>query len=136
HLLFELARAMGFPDGGECPPVPGGRQWAGKWYYLEYSNSHTAATDFFVDTVRRRPFGNRDHPFTRNPTIFIYRNPMDIVASEADYYHGDGNTAFFQYMAHLNYDQRLLRLIDDPWLLGSIRDRIARFIAWTDFANV
>lgn len=136
HLLFELARALGFADGGECPPVPGGRQWAGKWYYLEYSNSHTAAPDFFIDTVRRRPFGNRDHPFTRNPTLFIYRNPMDIVASEADYYHGDGNTAFFQYLAHLNYEDRLLRLIDDPWLLGSIRDRVARFIAWTDFANV
>jgi hypothetical protein len=136
HLLFELARALGFADGGEPPPVPGPRPWAGKWYYLEYSNSHTAAADFFVDTVRRSPFGNRDHPFTRNPTLFIYRNPMDIVASEANYYHGDGDTAFFQYLAHLDYDQRLLRLINDPWLLGSIRDRIAKFIAWTDFANV
>lgn len=136
HLLFELAQAMGFAEGGECPPMPKAKEWPGKWYYLEHSNSHTAAPDFLIDTVRRRPFGNRDHPFTRNPTLFIYRNPRDIVASEANYYHEDGKTAFFQYLAHLSYEERLLRLIDDPWLLGSIRDRIGKFIAWTDFSNV
>lgn len=136
HLLFELAQAMGFAEGGECPPMPKAKEWPGKWYYLEHSNSHTAAPDFLIDTVRRRPFGNRDHPFTRNPTLFIYRNPRDIVASEANYYHEDGKTAFFQYLAHLSHEERLLRLIDDPWLLGSIRDRIGKFIAWTDFSNV
>ncbi|HEY0838522.1 MAG TPA: hypothetical protein VGE72_31745 [Azospirillum sp.] len=136
HLLFELAKAFGIEEGGECPLIPRFWEWPGHWFYLEYSNSHTAAPDFFLDTTRRRPFGNRDHPFARNPTLFIYRNPLDILVSEANYYHEDGKTLFSGYLAHLSYEERLLRLIDDPWLLGTLRDRIGKFLAWLDFGSV
>jgi hypothetical protein len=78
HLLYELARAFGYGDGIMCPDNPVPRHW----YCLEYSNSHTVARDFFVDTVRRSPFGNRHHPFASSPVLFIYRNPLDIVVSE------------------------------------------------------
>lgn len=133
HLLTELIAAFGYQEGGECPatdPVPG------SWHFLEFTNSHTAAPDFFIDSVRRAPHGNRLHPFPFHPAVFIYRNPLDIVASEASYYHKDGATAFAGYLSHLNDDQRLLRLIDDPLLLGSIRDRVFKFAAWLDFCNV
>jgi hypothetical protein len=132
HLLLGLARALGFADGLELvdPPAPA------HWYYVEYSNAHTAAPDFFVDTVRRSPFGNRAHPFLRSPALFIYRNPIDVLLSEAHYYHQEGNSAFGAYLRNLDLEARLLRLIDDPWLLGSFRDRIARFVAWLDFPNV
>ena len=66
----------------------------------------------------------------------MYRNPLDIVVSEAFYYHQDGKTAFCGYLSELSLEKRILRLIDDPWLLGSIRDRIGNFIAWLDFPNV
>jgi hypothetical protein len=108
----------------------------GRWYCVEYSNSHTVARDFFVDTVRHSPFGNRHHPFMRSPALFIYRNPLDIVASEASYYHQDGKSAFAGYLSHLSTDQRLLRLIEDPWLLGTIRDRIGGFLPWLELPNV
>jgi hypothetical protein len=132
HLLYELAGAFGYAAGIVCPDNPCG----GHWYCVEYSNSHTVARDFFVDTVRRSPFGNRHHPFPRCPALFIYRNPVDIVVSEANYYHRDGASAFAGYLAGKSFEDRLLRLIDDPWLLGSIRDRIGGFIPWLDFPNV
>jgi hypothetical protein len=132
HMLTELAQAFGFGTGGICPAnaVPG------RWHFLEFTNSHTAAPDFFIDTVRRAPHGNRAHPFPHHPALFIYRNPLDIVASEANYYHEDGKTAFAGYLNHLTYEERLLRLINDPWLLGSIRERVGKFAAWLDFGSV
>lgn len=132
HLLYELARAFGYETGIMCPDNPLPRHW----YCLEYSNSHTVARDFFVDTVRRSPFGNRHHPFAGSPALFIYRNPLDIVVSEANYYHRDGNAAFGNYLMQSSFEERLLRLIDDPWLLGSIRDRIGGFLPWLHFCNV
>lgn len=132
HLLYGLMRAMGYGEAAylQDDPAPG------SWYCVEYSNSHTVARDFFVDSVRRAPFGNRHHPFMGSPAVFIYRNPMDVVASEAHYYHKDGKTAFAGYLSGLTGEERLLRLIDDPWLLGSIRDRMGGFIPWLDLPNV
>jgi hypothetical protein len=132
HLLMRLARTFGYGAGETCPDHPRG----GTWYYVEYTNAHTAAPDFFVDTVRRSPFGNRHHPFMASPALFNYRNPLDILVSEAHYYHREGKTAFASYLAHLDTRQRIRRLIHDPWLLGSLRERVGRFVAWLDFANV
>ena len=115
-----------------CPEEPK----PGLWYCLESSNTHTSAHHFFRDTVHRSHFGNRLHPFPKSPVIFIYRNPLDIVVSEANYYHEDGKTAFSGYLNHLCFEERLIRLIDDPWLLGTIMDRVAKFAAWLDFQNV
>lgn len=132
HLLYKLAEVMGYARGivHEEFPVPG------QWYCVEYSNSHTVARDFFVDTVRRSPYGNRHHAFSNAPAIFIYRHPLDVLVSEANYYHRDGKTAFAGYLSTLSFEQRGHRLLDDPWLLGSIRDRIAGFAPWLDFPNV
>lgn len=132
HLLYRLAEALGFQPAVEHQ----GDLNPGCWYCVEYSNSHTVARDFFIDSVRRSPFGNRHHPFARTPALFIYRNPLDIVVSEANYYHRDGATTFSSYLRHMTFDDRLLRLIDDPYLLGSIRDRIVNFIPWFDCENV
>jgi len=132
HLLIELARALGFDDGLEFDGSP----TPGRWHYLEFTNCHTAARDFFVDSVRRAPHGNRLHPFPSTPTLFIYRHPYDVLVSEANYYHKPGKTAFSGYLAGKNFEDRVLRLIDDPWLLGSLRDRVGQYCAWLDFQNV
>lgn len=132
HFLYELARRLGYRDGVELT----NSARPAHWYCLEYSNSHTSAPDFFVDSVRRAPFGNRAHRFPITPTLFIYRHPLDILVSEANYYHKDGKTIFSGYLSGLTFDQRIERLIDDPWLLGSIRERVSRFLPWLDFPNV
>ncbi len=132
HLLYRLSDIFGYKPG----MILNDQLSPETWYCLEYSNSHTSAKDFFVDSVRRNPFGNRHHPFPRYPAIFIYRNPLDILVSEANYYHKDGKTLFHGYLSNRSFEERLLTLIDDPWLLGSIRDRIGNFIPWLEFQNV
>jgi len=132
HLLNKLVETMGYGLG----IVHDEFARPGQWYCLEYTNSHTVARDFFVDTVRRAPYGNRYHAFTRSPVLFIYRNPLDVLVSEANYYHREGKTAFAGYLSGLAFEERVHRLLDDPWLLGSIRDRIGGFAPWLDFPNV
>ena len=132
HLLYELARAFGYA-GGIVANAAAVRP--GQWYCVEYSNSHTSAPHFF-DLVRQNPFGNRDHPFMRNPAIFIYRNPRDVLVSEANYCHKDGNSALAGYWAKFSPEERLLRLIDDPWLIGNFRDRMGEFVPWLEMPNV
>jgi hypothetical protein len=132
HLARSLLREFGYAEGGEHNHAP----LPGHWYCLEYSNSHTRATDFFIDSVRRAPFGNRHHPFPRTPTLFLYRNPLDVLVSEAMYYHRDGNALFAGYLGGLSLEDRIMRLISDPWLLGTLRDRVAGFIPWLAFGNV
>lgn len=132
HLLYELANALGYHPGIEMPEFPQGQNW----YCVEYENSHTKPSDFFVDTVRRAPFGNRHHSFAKSPALFIYRHPLDILVSEAHYYHLDGKTAFAGWLDGLDFSGRVKRLLSDNSLLGSFRNRISDFLPWLDFSNV
>lgn len=132
HLLYELANAFGYRQGITFAHEP----LRHHWYCVEYSNSHTVARDFFVDTVRRSPFGNRHHPFMRTPALFIYRNPLDIWVSEANYYDRPGKTAFAGYLAQRSFEERLSVLLGEDWLLGSLRQRVGGFIPWISLPNV
>lgn len=128
HLLYNLVKSFGYIGGGNCPDNPQG----GRWYCLDSMNSHTSTS--FLEF--NKSSWNLYHPFIKNPAIFIYRNPMDILTSEANYYHRDGKTAFWSYFDGLSFEERLLKLIDDPWLLGNIRDRMKDYIGWLDIKNV
>lgn len=132
HLLYELAKAFGYWQGINCDH----EARPAHWYCIEYSNSHTVAKDFFVDTVRRQSFGNRHHPFMRAPALFIYRNPLDVLVSEANYYHLPGKTSFAAYLGKRSFTERLELLLGHDWLLGSLRERIGGFIPWLQFDNV
>ncbi len=132
HLVYELARALGYHEGVELPEFPVGQTW----YCIEYTNSHTVARDFFVDTARRSPFGNRHHSFMHSPALFMYRHPLDILISEAHYYYQDGKTAFAGWFEGIDFDERVIRLLNDNWLIGSLRERVGCFLPWLDFPNV
>ncbi len=132
HLLFRLAEALGYTAAGVSPERPSG----GHWYYLLNSNAHTSANEFFCDKLQEAPFGNRAHPFMRSPALFNYRNPLDILVSEASYWHVDGNSPLSVILSPLTFEQRVDRLIDDRWLLGTIRDRVGSFATWLDCSNV
>ncbi|KPA94798.1 hypothetical protein [Pseudomonas asplenii] len=132
HLLYELARALGYQEGVVLPEFPKPQTW----YCVEYSNSHTVAADFFVDSVRRSSFGNRHHAFLSSPALFMYRHPLDILVSEANYYEREGKTTFAGWLSGLDVAGRISRLLDDNWLLGSLRQRIGGFLPWLDFPNV
>ncbi|HLK60869.1 MAG TPA: hypothetical protein VKU00_30170 [Chthonomonadaceae bacterium] len=132
HLLYEFVETLGYARGFACPltPVPG------VTYFLQDEHSHTRATDFLRDVPWHAPFANSHHPFVRSPALFIYRNPLDILISEANWYHQDGKNVFAGYFSDLSFEERQLKLIEDPWLLGSIRDRVGAFIAWFHMPNV
>ncbi len=132
HLLYRLAEALGFRPGIVCPDEPS----PGYWYCVEYSNSHTVPRDFFVDTVRRAPFGNRHHPFLSSPALFITRHPLDILVSEASYYGRAGNAAFAGWYQGLDFTASVARLVDDDVLLGRFADRVMAFSPWMAFPNV
>jgi len=132
HLLFQLAKALGYRAGGPNPPQPAG----GHWYYLLNSNAHTHVSEFFRDELQKAPFGNRAHPFMRSPALFNYRNPLDVLVSEANYWRTDGNSPLYVLLSQLTFDECIDHLIDDAWLLGTIRDRISAFAAWLDCSNI
>ena len=132
HLVYELAKGLGYRPGVELPDTPQGQTW----YCIQYSNSHTVARDFFVDAVKHAPFGNRHHSFMHSPTLFIYRHPLDILVSEAHYYHRAGNTAFAGWLSQYDFTERVERLFGDNWLIGTLRERIGGFLPWMDFSNV
>lgn len=132
NLIVQFARGLGYRDGVQF------KQSAepAHWYFLEDSNPHAEAPAFFNDTVRRNPSDPRAHAFPRTPTLFIYRNPLDIWAAEGDDIQKDGSALGFGYLRDLPHAQRLECLLDDPWLLGTLRDRVGRFLAWLDFPSV
>jgi len=129
HLLFRLAKALGYHYGGVSPPDPK----PGQWYAIE-NHHHTRATAMFGDILNRP--GNIDHPFLRSPALFIYRDPRDILVSEANFYHRPEVSIVSGYFAGLSFRERLIRLLNDPWLIGTLRDRMAVYIAWFSIRNV
>ena len=82
HLLSQLVKAFGYAPGHllAFPPKPG------TWYYLEHATSHTGAREF----LNYRTFSDPFHPFLWTPSIFIYRNPLDIKAREKQPLHQPG----------------------------------------------
>ena len=128
HLLYELAGAFGYAFGGSGPDDAK----PGYWYFVDAMNSHTP-TSFL--RFEHSSF-NLYHPLLRSPALFIYRNPLDILVSEANYYEEDGRSAFWSALSGRPFEERLLRLIDDPWLLGSIRERMGRYLGWMELGNV
>lgn len=132
HLLYRLAEQLGFKPAVICPEIPS----PAHWYCLEYSNSHTVPRDFFVDFVRRAPFGNRMHPFPFTPALFIVRHPWDVLVSEANYYGKPGKTVFSGFYDGLDFEARTRRLLEDGAMLGRFCDRILAFEPWLHFDNV
>jgi hypothetical protein len=132
NILYRFVEFLGYSRGIVYDEFP----LPGHWYFLEYFNSHTLARDFFVDSARRAPWSNSHHAFASSPVLFNFRHPLDVLVSEANYYHREGKSIFAGYFAGLTLEQRVHRLIDDRWMLGTIRDRICGFAPWLEFPNV
>jgi len=68
--------------------------------------------------------------------LFNYRHPLDVLASEASYFHLDGNSPLSILLSPLSFEERAVLLADDHWLFGSIRDRVGGFLPWLGCTNV
>lgn len=130
HLLTNLVSELGYSQGSIEDTHS-----SDTWKNLISSNTHTTAKSFFVDYVHNTTHGGRLHPFLNSCAIFIYRNPLDILVSEAKYYPKPDNTLFYQYFDGMQFEETLLDLVDNPFL-GTIRDRTLDFSPWLKFSNV
>ena len=100
-----------------------------------HGHTHTPAVRFFQD-LANCPRSGADHPFFTHPALFIYRNPMDVVVSETFYLLRKEKTPLAHYYATFADAERCLSLIGDDALLGSIRERVRTYVAWSRLPNV
>lgn len=130
HLLTQIVEELGYKPGNAKTGF-----MSNMWYPLIDTNTHTTAKRFFVDFVAEAPHGGRLHPFPWSPTLFIYRNPLDILISEANYYPKPGKTLFASYFEGKTKSEIIDDLIDGT-VLPPFVERIADFHAWAEFPNV
>ena len=132
HLMHELLKELGYYRGETAPQNP----HAQHWYFIDTGTPHTAAPDFFFNHPWREHAAHMAHPFHGSPAIFGYRHPYDILLSEAHWYSTTDLIGVKGYLAGLSSDEVIVRLANDPWLFGSLRDRMAKFAAWLSFPSV
>jgi hypothetical protein len=127
HLLIRLLDKMKiFRNHGELPV-------AGAWTTLDDYNYHAPCSEFMRQDWTKA-IGM--HPFFRSPALFMYRNPLDILISELFWYQKE-DVAFVHYFKKIDsIEDKLMCLIDDPFVLGTIRDRMNQYIGWLNFKNV
>ncbi len=127
HMLIRLLSLMGLERSSDRNPRPG--TWCTPVGYEYHAPCRELlANDWF------NPLGR--HLFFRSPAIFVYRNPLDIVVSELDWFVKPEHS-FSGYLSCCTDDrERLSRLIADDSVMGSIRDRINRYAGWMNFGNV
>jgi len=127
HMLIGLLEKFGYVRNKKPGVLPG------MWCTIDSYNYHAPCREFmsreWADEIGK-------HPFFRSPAIFMYRNPLDIVVSEYIWFQ-KGIYSFSRYFMSFESDEeRLTALIEDNHIMGSIRDRVNRYIGWMDFANV
>ncbi len=130
HMLFELLSAFNLTNGGPEQDALSPQHF----YFLSPYNTHTVARDFLRELVGL-PQRGADHAFFATPAVFMYRNPLDVVVSEAFYCHNPANSPVGNALAS-EFGERLLQLIGDDPLQGSLRYRMRRFEPWLRMRNV
>ncbi len=131
HLMSRVLSDMGYTHRGrlEGRPDP---QCA---YTFMRDHPHLTCNDLFTNLAHEQDGGAGAEIF-RHPVVFCYRHPADIAVSEAGYYAEDSATALASYYGAMPFADRLLRLIGDDGMIGTLRDRVAAYKEWMDMPNV
>lgn len=131
HLMSRVLSDMGYTHRGrlEGRPDP---QCA---YTFMRDHPHLTCNDLFTNLAHEQDGGAGAEIF-RHPVVFCYRHPADIAVSEAGYYAEDSATALANYYGAMPFADRLLRLIGDDGMIGTLRDRVAAYKEWMDMPNV
>jgi hypothetical protein len=127
HMVIRLLTLMGLERSSDRAPIPG--TWSTPVGYEYHAPCRELLSNDWFDPVGRRLL-------FRSPSLFVYRDPRDIVVSELDWF-SKPEHAFSSYL-HRCADQseRLERLISDDTVIGTIRDRVKRYVGWLHFSNV
>lgn len=130
HLLIKMLGTMGLSQNYSSLPV------AGKWNVVQDYAYHTPCKEFVADNFLKTATPMGKHPLFHSPVIFMYRNPLDIMVSELSWSQKSAEI-YSNFLQSFHDDSaRLMALIEDPFLLGGIRERMGRYIGWLDFSNV
>ncbi len=130
HMLFELLSAFNLTNGGPAQEALSPQHF----YFLSPYNTHTVAREFLRELVGL-PLRGADHPFFATPALFMYRNPLDVVVSEAFYCRDPEKSPVARALSS-EFGERLLQLIGDDPLQGTLRIRMRRFEPWLRMRNV
>jgi len=127
HMLIRLFGLMGLERSLDRAPRQGSWCTPVGWEY--HAPCHELVAKDFSHPLGRQLF-------FRSPAIFVYRNPLDILVSELDWFVKPEHL-FSGYLNSFKNDrERLFRLIADDSVMGNIRDRINRYAGWMNFSNV
>ena len=131
HLLFHLLNEFRLHSGGalQNSPVPH------TWYFPHGNDSHVPASRFFHE-IGQVDRGGFEHPLFTTPVIFMYRNPLDILVSEATYLGAGGKAPASHYFQALDEATRISELIENPLLVGWFHERMMSFSPWLSLPNV
>ncbi len=130
HLVFHMLKEFQLHGAGRFE----GDLEPHAWYFLLGNNCHVTAPAFFGE-IGRLDGGGYEHPLFRTPVLFLYRNPLDILVSEAMYLGGNGTSGINHYLRAIPASRRLDELISTP-LLGDFDARILAFAPWLELPNV
>ena len=127
HMVIRLLDLMGLCRSPDRAPRLG--TWCTPVGYAYHAPCRELMADDWFDPIGRQLL-------LRSPAIFVYRNPLDIVVSELDWFVRPEN-AFSGYLnCCADESEQLERLIADDTVMGNIRDRINRYAGWMHFSNV
>jgi hypothetical protein len=131
HLMSRVLSDMGYTHRGRLE----GRPDPQSAYTFMRDHPHLTCNDLFTNLAHEQDGGAGAEIF-RHPVVFCYRHPADIAVSEAGYYAEDSATALASYYGAMPFADRLLRLIGDDGMIGTLRDRVAAYKEWMDMPNV
>lgn len=131
HLVSRVLSDMGIAHGGRWTGAPA----PNCWQTLYYDHPHLSANDLFA-RLSAEDRGGVDSVAFKQPVVFCYRHPADIAISEARYYAERDVTALSHYFSALPFERRLLELISDTGVVGTLRDRVASYREWMELPNV
>lgn len=127
HMVIRLLDLMGMGRSSERAPRPG--TWSTPVGYHYHAPCRDLMSGDWFDPMGRQLL-------FRSPAIFVYRNPMDIVVSELDWFVRPEHAVSGYLNCRADRSVQLERLIADNTVMGTIRDRINRYAGWMNFNNV
>jgi hypothetical protein len=127
HMVIRLFDLMGLSRSPERAPKPG--TWSTPVGYHYHAPCRDLMRGDWCDPMGRQLL-------FRSPAIFVYRNPLDIIVSELDWFVRSEHTFSGYLNCCANRSEQLERLIADDTVMGNIRDRINGYVGWMSFNNV
>lgn len=127
HMMIRLFELMGMGRSPERAPQPG--TWCTPVGYHYHAPCRDMMRGDWFDPMGR-------HLLFRSPAIFVYRNPLDIVVSELDWFVRPEHTFSGYLNCCADRSEQLDRLIADSAVMGTIRERINGYVGWMNFNNV